>query len=265
MFDRPAAGRSFFEQLIRDHLDVGRPEKVALIFGRRINRRTPGTFRTQVITKDVDPQISCYYKSSRIKQYFKEHRALRTETVVCNTRDFGIGRRVTADNWKALRAVGEAANQRLCDAQAADARPAPDVATFAEVTRPSVTVDGQHAPALPVRRSAGDGGDGRHQSDSPTCSPVSTIPTLVRAVGPSCNSPYTSRQATYDLRRLKRKGLIVRLPGHHRYQLTPLVSGPARRKASPCAVSHVVSARRWQPPSQPPPQPGVRPARSTGT
>ena len=34
--------------------------------------------------------------------------------------------------------------------------------------------------------------------------------------------PYTSRQATYDLRRLKRKGLIVRLPGQHRYQLTPL-------------------------------------------
>ena len=116
---------------------MGRPESVALIFDRRINRRTPGTFRTQVITQGVDPQISCYYKSSRIKQYFKEHRALRTETVICNTRDFGIGRRVTAENWKALRAVGEHANQRLCDAQAADARPAPDVATFTEVTRPS--------------------------------------------------------------------------------------------------------------------------------
>lgn len=62
MFDRPAAGRSFFEQLIRDHLDVGQPEKVALIFGRRINRCTPGTFCTKVITTDVDPQISCYYK-----------------------------------------------------------------------------------------------------------------------------------------------------------------------------------------------------------
>ena len=73
---------------------------------------------------------------------------MRTETVICNTRDFGIGRRVTAENWKALRAVGEQANQRLCDAQAADARPAPDVATFTQVTRPS-QIDGQHAPALP--------------------------------------------------------------------------------------------------------------------
>ncbi len=68
-FDRPAAGRSFFEQVIRDHLDVGRPESVSLIFDRRISSRTPGTWRTKVITKGVDPQVNCYYRSSRIKQY----------------------------------------------------------------------------------------------------------------------------------------------------------------------------------------------------
>jgi hypothetical protein len=65
-----------------------------------------------------------------MKQYFKEHRALRTETVISDTRDFGIGRRVNAANWYALRAVGQAANRRLCDAQASDAAPAPDVVTF---------------------------------------------------------------------------------------------------------------------------------------
>ena len=47
-------------------------------------------------------------------------------------------------------------------------------------------------------------------------------PALVQLVGALLDQPYTSRQVTYDLRRLKRKGLIVRLPGHHRYQLTPL-------------------------------------------
>ena len=47
-------------------------------------------------------------------------------------------------------------------------------------------------------------------------------PTLVRLVGTLLDGPYTSRQATYDLRRLRRKGLIIRLPGSHRYQLTPL-------------------------------------------
>jgi hypothetical protein len=133
--------------VIRDHLDIGRPSQVALIFDRRISKQTPGTFRTKVITKGVDPQLVCYDKSSRIKQYFKEHRALRTETVIGDTRDFGIGRRVTRDTWQALRAAGEQANRRLCDAQAVDARPAPDVVTLAWVTRPSVTPTACTLPA----------------------------------------------------------------------------------------------------------------------
>jgi hypothetical protein len=56
--------------LIRDHLDLRRPDQVALIFGRRVTRATPGTFRT----KGVDPQLSMYYRSSRLKRYFKEGR-----------------------------------------------------------------------------------------------------------------------------------------------------------------------------------------------
>ena len=58
-----------------------------------------------MITHGVDPQLCCYYKSSRLKQYFKEHRALRTETVIGDTRDFGIGRRVNAENWRALHGL----------------------------------------------------------------------------------------------------------------------------------------------------------------
>jgi hypothetical protein len=125
VFDRPQAGRMWFEGVIRDHLDVGRPAQVALIFNRRVTRSTPATFRTRVLTEGVDPTLCCYYRSSRIKQYFKERRALRTETVICNTDDFGIGRRVCAQNWYALRAVGQSANRRLCDAEAADARQPP--------------------------------------------------------------------------------------------------------------------------------------------
>ncbi len=138
VFDRPQAGRQWFESVIRDHLDIGRPDQISLVFGRRINSRTKGTFRTRVITKGVDPTLTGYYKSSRIKQYFKEGRALRTETVICDSRDFGIGRHVSAANWNALRAVGELANRRLCDAEASDAMPAPDVVTFSK-GHPSVT------------------------------------------------------------------------------------------------------------------------------
>jgi len=77
------------------------------------------------VAAGVDPTLYCYCKSSRIHQYFKKGRALRTETVICDTRDFGIARRVCASNWYALRAVGESADRRLCDAETAAAQPAP--------------------------------------------------------------------------------------------------------------------------------------------
>ena len=88
-----SSGRVFFEQVIRDNLDIGRPDQIALIFGRRLMTRkrnpTPGTFRTRVITSGVTPSLHVDYKSTRIKQYHKEGRALRTETTINNTYDFG--------------------------------------------------------------------------------------------------------------------------------------------------------------------------------
>ena len=218
VFDRPQAGRAFFEGVIRDHLDLGRPEEVAVIFDRRITKQTPGSFRTKVITKGVDPQLSIYYRSSRLKQYFKEGRALRTETVICNTRDFGIGRRVRCENWHALRAVGESANRRLCDAEAAAARPAPDVATFLEVTRPTIN-EGHYSPGLRF-------GEPRVMALLAAlaghCHLVAgfTNAQLTERVSALLDAPYTSRQATYDLRRLRRKGLITRRPHTQRYDLT---------------------------------------------
>jgi hypothetical protein len=221
VFDRPPAGRMWFESVIRDHLDVGRPDQIALIFHRRVTSRTPGMFRTRVINRDVDPTLCCYSKSSRIKPYFKEGRALRTETVICDTDDFDIGRRVCAQNWNALRAVGESANRRLCDAEAADAQPAPVVATFCEVTQPSTIDDGLYAPGLRF-------GEQRVMAILAVlvgfCFLVRgfTNRQLVARVGGLLQSPNTSRQATYDLRRLRRKGLIAKIAGTQRYQLASL-------------------------------------------
>src|SRR6516225_1406119 len=115
MLDKPLSGRVFFEQVIRDNLDVGRPDQVALVFQRRINRRTPGRFRTRVITDGVTPSLYVDYKHSRIKQYHKEGKALRTETTINDTTDFSIGKRLT--NLPALREIGFSANRRLLHVQ----------------------------------------------------------------------------------------------------------------------------------------------------
>jgi len=115
VLDRPLTGRIFFEEVIQENLDIGRPDQVQLIFQRRILRTTPGRFRTRVVTNGVYPSLHVDYKNTRIKQYHKEGRALRTETTINNTRDFDIGKRL--HNLPALREVGFRANRRLLDVQ----------------------------------------------------------------------------------------------------------------------------------------------------
>jgi hypothetical protein len=115
VLDRPKSGRVFFEEVIRENLDLGRPDQVQLIFKRRVTKRTPGQFRTRVLTEGVTPSLHIDYKHSRIKQYHKEGRALRTETTMNNPRDFDIGKRLS--NLPALRRIGFQANRRLLDVQ----------------------------------------------------------------------------------------------------------------------------------------------------
>ncbi len=82
-----------------------------LIFDRRVTRRTPGRFRTRVLTEGVVPSLHVEYKKSKVKQYHKEGQALRTETTINDTYDFAIGRALR--NLPALREIGFAANRRL--------------------------------------------------------------------------------------------------------------------------------------------------------
>ena len=92
VFDAPRQARSFFEALVADNLDIGRPASVEVIFGRRIQRNTRGVFRTTVdrpvIGADTSQVIvNVFYKHSRVKQYLKDGRAMRIETVVNDPRN----------------------------------------------------------------------------------------------------------------------------------------------------------------------------------
>lgn len=113
---------------------------------------------------------------------------------VSDTRVFR--RRVNAENWHALVAVGRAANWRLCEAQASDATPAPDVVAFEAVTCPSDDPDGLHAPGLRF-------GDRRVMALLSAIVGFANLivgfdnPTLTRLVTTILDQPYSYRQATY--------------------------------------------------------------------
>jgi hypothetical protein len=83
VFDAPRHARELFEALIADNLHLGRPGNVELIFGRKIRRDTNGVFRTAIDRHDNQcVVVNAVYQHSRIKQYRKDGRAMRIETVV---------------------------------------------------------------------------------------------------------------------------------------------------------------------------------------
>ncbi len=151
VLDRPASGRIFSGQLIRDNIDIGRPDKVSIVFDRQTRRhhgkgRTPGSFRTQVITDGVAPYLYLYYKKTQVKQYLKEGKALRTETTVNQPRDFDIGKELT--NLPALAEVGYTASRRLLDAECISHDPADGAAALAALTGPVISTACTRIPGM---------------------------------------------------------------------------------------------------------------------
>lgn len=223
VFDQPRRARAWFEAAVSEHLDLGRPDRVSLVVDRQVVnrgcRKTPGRFATEIITRDVAPQLQIHYKSSKAKAYLKEGRALRVETTVNNSADFGLHKTLTAGNWRALRRLGADTNARFLSALGEGRAGLPDPATLETVVLPTVR-HGQRAPGLRF-------GDPR------VLALLAAIATFANVIGGLTNKAlraqmavlwqpgYTSAQASYDLRRLRLKGFIERVERTNTYRVTP--------------------------------------------
>lgn len=226
MLDAPVSGRIFFEQVIRDNLDIGRPDHVSLIFDRRIihgrKHKTPGRFRTRVITDGVVPSLHVDYTTNKIKQYHKEGKALRTETTINNPRDFRLPKRLTS--LPELRQHGFSANRRLLGVQIISHDPIRGARAFHHLTAPVVTDSGTRIPGLRF-------GDTRVHAllqvllvHRPLVHGF-TNRDLRNLIAPLLNKTtedITAGQMTYDLRRLRIHGLVERVPHTRRYTVTEI-------------------------------------------
>ena len=222
VFAAPRHARSFFEALVADNLDIGRPEQVELIFaGRRVRPgrkpAAPEVSKTKVVTRGVEVTVNAFYQHSRIKQYLKDGRALRIETVVNDPYDLGCQRRL--HNLPELQTKARAANRRLLDTERVGQGCVLASPAFERIAHPTTTVDGRRAPALRF-------GDPRVQALAGALSV-----TLLAVTGITNKSlralmtgllgqPYPMSRASYDLTRLRRNGLIERIPGRNTYRLT---------------------------------------------
>ena len=219
VFDRPVQGRHFFEAVIRENLDLGRPDRVRLLFPLRLTRATPPPpfgYRTRVITDGVEPSLHVEYKSSHVKQYFKEQHALRTETTINNPNDFYVRKAVS--NLAHLRDLGDQANRKLLEVERLSHHCVLTQDALDRLQRPTLE-GGQRVSALRF-------GDPRVMALFQAICGFTHLPRgfrngdLCPQVHALLGRPYGAAQMTYDLRRLRLKGLIHRIPNTHRYTAT---------------------------------------------
>ena len=221
IFDRPLRGREFFEEIIRDNLDLGRPDRVQLIFDRVVTKKTPGQFRTRVIQDGVHPSLHISYKNFDLKQYFKEGKGCRTEGTFRNPNDFGINKGL--GNLPYLQKIGRQINRRLLEVERVSHNSGLSGDSIQRVVQPAVTQDGKKVPGL--------------KFGQPRVMALLLTLTLFQHLIDGFRNhdlrkqvadllgvtifDYRPNQMTYDLRRLRLKGLIYRPPGTNRYFVTP--------------------------------------------
>ena len=112
VLDDPRRARRFFEALVADNIGIGRPDEVHAVFGRnRRGRTTSKRFMTRVFGPGTEVRMDFAYKHSRVKQYLKEGRALRIETVINKCSDFGVLARL--EHLPELIAKARGVNARL--------------------------------------------------------------------------------------------------------------------------------------------------------
>jgi len=222
VFDQPVQGRHFFEELIRENLDLGRPDRVSLLFPTRLTKATPAPpfgYRTRVITDGVNPSLHIEHKHSHVKQYFKEERALRTETTINDPGDFYTRKGVV--HLPYLRTAGEQVNRKLLEVERITGSCVLTQDALDRLQRPTLE-GGTRAPGLRF-------GDPRVMALFQGLCSFAHLPggfrnrdlrPLMAGLLGLDPTTYTSGRMSYDLRRLRLKGLIYRVPGTTRYTVT---------------------------------------------
>ena len=216
VFDDPRRARTFFESLVADNVGIGRPEEVAMVFARRLRRPTKHPYIGRIFGPGTEVQMDFRYKHSRVKQYLKEGRALRIETVINKPSDIGI--RARLEHLPELVAAARQVNHRLLMIERAGQGCAIGSALFERIHQPYIR-EGQRTGALRF-------GDPRAMAlAGALCLMVHAVTGFTNAslrglVAGLLGCDYSTTQMTYDLRRLRLHGLIVRLPHTNTYTLT---------------------------------------------
>jgi hypothetical protein len=210
-----------YEELLRDHLHLGRLDMLKIFFDRRIQRNTPSMFQTRILRQGVVSCLKVFYKKSFLKQYNKGGRVLRTEVCINDPRDFNIGKSLA--QLGRLATIAQHALTRFLKAQTVALATAVERSTFERLITPSLhggqRVAGLRFGAPRVMRVLAALGCAGLTFRAFSNADLRTL--LVERFGADPTEWAAPRMA-YELAKLRAKGLVRKVQGRHRYTLTDL-------------------------------------------
>jgi hypothetical protein len=223
VFEERAALDRLAERLLDLNRGIGRPDKLSVIFGRRITKSYAGGLKTQIAGHHLgNPVIRSEYKHGSIKQYVRDHLLLRTEATSNHTPDLGVPKSV--EQLPRLRRVMGGINDRYLAAQQDVLETYVDRGHLGRLRAATVSPSGRRTPGLKL--------------DDPRLLAVMQALTrfahlarggsfrtrdlhrpAAEALGRT-TATYRLAQLRYDLAKLRAKGLVVKVAGTQAYRLT---------------------------------------------
>lgn len=225
IFHRRAAVDALEQRLLDANRTIGQPNKLTVIFGRRITKFHHGKLQTVIEDLNLpNPVIRSHYQKGFLKQYVRDGRILRTESATNNIKeDYAINKNV--ENLPPLRQKLGPIIDRYLDVQQDILETFIDRGQLRKLREPTVLPNGKRVPGLKLDHPrqlalmqslvrfchlAAGGTFLTADLHSPTADALGVPPT-----------DYTRGSLRYDLSKLRAKALIEKLPHSRRYRLLP--------------------------------------------
>jgi hypothetical protein len=224
IFRRRAALDKLGERLLDANRTIGQPDKITMIFGRKITKRYRGKLQTEIEDMNLpNPVIRSHYANGFIKQYVRDHLILRTEPASNNVKDYGVNKAV--ENLSVLRNTLSAITDNYLKVQQDILETFIDRGELRKLAQPTITSTGKRVPGLKLdnpRQLALMHALVRftHIAAANTFTTAEIHPLVIEVLGCPAER-YSLASLRYDLSKLRAKGLLTRLPHSRRYQLSP--------------------------------------------
>jgi hypothetical protein len=224
IFRKRAALDRLGERLLDANRTIGRPDKITVIFGRKVSKHYRG--KLQSVIEDMElpnPVLRSHYGHGFLKQYVRDHLLLRTEPATNNVNDYGVNKSV--ENLSQLRTTLQHIVDRYLDVQQDILETFVDRGLLQQLSQPTLLPNGKRIPGLKLDHprqlalmqalvhfshiAAGD-----------TFTSAEIHPQVAQTLDLPLTD-YRLGSLRYDLSKLRAKGLLEKVPHSRRYRLLP--------------------------------------------